>query len=361
MLRFVPIGGFLGAGKTTAMLQIGRMLEARGERVAVVTNDQGGDLVDTELSRSANLAGVGEITGGCFCCKLDDLAAVIGELESEVSPTVIIAEAVGSCTDLQATVVRPLRQLHGRRLSVAPLTVVVDPLRYTIMSQFWRPELGAEPDMTYLYRHQLDEADIIAVNKVDLLSPGELDWVRRDIRTRFPHAAISSMAARTGEGLEELLGRWASQGDRRAFDIDYQRYGAAEAELAWTNQVFVLRAVRGDFVPARWTRAFLEAFRRAVAADALIGHVKIRMSTAAGSTKASLTHAERDIDFDGELSTPAGRAEVVLNARVQVSPAELDALLDRTLRTTNDEMGTESESRRGDIFRPGFPVPTHRM
>src|SRR5882672_63429 len=113
MLRFVPIGGFLGAGKTTTMLKIGQMLEARGERVAVVTNDQGANLVDTELSRSANLTGVGEITGGCFCCKFDDLAAVIRELRGEVDPTVIIAEAVGSCTDLQATVVRPLRQLHG--------------------------------------------------------------------------------------------------------------------------------------------------------------------------------------------------------------------------------------------------------
>jgi len=361
MFRFVPIGGFLGAGKTTTMLNVGRLLEAAGERVAVITNDQGGDLVDTELSRSAELAGVGEVTGGCFCCKFEDLTAVIGELEAQVHPTVVIAEAVGSCTDLQATVVRPLQQLHGDQLSVAPLTVVVDPMRYTIMSQFWRPELGPEPDLAYLYRHQLDEADIVAVNKVDLLSQRELDWVLGDLRTRFPHSTVLPMAAKTGSKLDELVACWSLRGDRRPFEIDYQRYGAAEAELAWTNQVFELRATRAAFVPADWIRAFLEEFRRRTPAGALIGHVKVRISAAAGTTKASLTQVKTDIEFDVQASAPANLASCTLNARVQVTPGELERLIALSLEVANREAATESGPRRGEVFQPGFPVPAHRM
>src|SRR5690606_9968454 len=128
-MRFVPLGGFLGAGKTTTMLAAARLLEAAGVTVSVVTNDQGGDLVDTTVA-STVVDDVDEVTGGCFCCRFDDLAGVITRLENDVAPSVVLAEAVGSCTDLQSTVVRPLRHFYGDRLEVAPLTVVVDPLRY---------------------------------------------------------------------------------------------------------------------------------------------------------------------------------------------------------------------------------------
>src|SRR2546429_7469822 len=106
-MRIVLLGGFLGAGKTTTMLAAARHFEAAGERVAVVTNDQGADLVDTGLSRTAGLAAA-EVTGGCFCCRFDDLVEVITRLRAEHDPTVVVAEAGGSCTHPQSTVVPPL-------------------------------------------------------------------------------------------------------------------------------------------------------------------------------------------------------------------------------------------------------------
>ncbi|WP_394851241.1 GTP-binding protein [Pendulispora rubella] len=357
----MPIGGYLGAGKTTTMLEAGKRLEAAGERVAVITNDQGADLVDTALSRDAGIAGVGEVTGGCFCCKFEDLTATIDRLEADVRPTVVLAEAVGSCTDLQATVVRPLQKIHGDRLTVAPLTVVVDPIRYMLMSQFWRPEMGQEPDLAYLYRHQLDEADILAPSKIDITPPDVLTAVCADLRKRFPHAAVSPFSSRTGAGLEAIMAQWAATGGRRAFDIDYDRYGAAEAELAWTNQVFTVRAVHGTFVPTSWARTFLEALREGTDGGTLLGHVKIRLVTSGGTTKASMTHAPGEIGFDAEQSSPADHAEVVLNARVRIAPGPLDALIAESLQAADAAAGTESSIRRGDVFQPGVPVPTHRM
>ena len=61
--RFILIGGFLGAGKTTAMLRLAEHLRARGQAVGMITNDQSVDLADTALIRSQNFA-VEEITGG---------------------------------------------------------------------------------------------------------------------------------------------------------------------------------------------------------------------------------------------------------------------------------------------------------
>src|SRR6516164_497347 len=101
-LRFVMVGGFLGAGKTTTLARLARFYLDRGQKVGLVTNDQAQDLVDTTSLRSQGFS-VEEVPGACFCCRFNDLVAKVGELESAARPDVILAEPVGSCTDLVAT------------------------------------------------------------------------------------------------------------------------------------------------------------------------------------------------------------------------------------------------------------------
>ena len=117
----VLVGGFLGSGKTTLILAAARELQQRGLRSAMVWNDQGTDLVD---SHYAALSGVhsGEVTGGCFCCRLSKLIDAIDDLRAH-APDVIFAEPVGSCTDLSATVLRPLLQ-YSDTYQLSPLTVL---------------------------------------------------------------------------------------------------------------------------------------------------------------------------------------------------------------------------------------------
>src|SRR5437899_1756159 len=65
------VGGFLGAGKTTAIIVLAERLKARGLISAVITNDQAPNLVDSTVLRSAGHV-VEEVAGGCFCCKFTD-------------------------------------------------------------------------------------------------------------------------------------------------------------------------------------------------------------------------------------------------------------------------------------------------
>src|SRR5262245_23838707 len=127
-VRVILVGGFLGAGKTTLLLQAAQRLTARGLRVGLVTNDQGSELVDTALAGAHGLPVV-EVAGGCFCCRFPDLTAAFRHLQQTVQPAVILAEPVGSCTDLMATVLRPLLAYHADTYTIAPLTVLLDPLR----------------------------------------------------------------------------------------------------------------------------------------------------------------------------------------------------------------------------------------
>ena len=112
--RYIMIGGFLDAGKTTAVARLARHLTERGQRVGLITNDQGRELVDTKMLRSQGFA-TEEIPGGCFCCRFNSLVDAAGKLTAESRPDVFIAEPVGSCTDLVATVTYPLRRMYGTR------------------------------------------------------------------------------------------------------------------------------------------------------------------------------------------------------------------------------------------------------
>src|SRR5204862_1222047 len=99
---------------------------SQGQRVGLVTNDQAQDLVDTTSLRAQGFA-VEEVAGACFCCRFDDLVGKVSQLQEGDRPDVILAEPVGSCTDLVATVVQPLRDLYRERFEVAPYPVLFKP------------------------------------------------------------------------------------------------------------------------------------------------------------------------------------------------------------------------------------------
>ena len=155
--RYIMIGGFLGAGKTTAVAALAQRLTAKGLKVGLITNDQGRELVDTAMLRSRGFA-TEEIPGGCFCCRFNSLIEAADRLDAGMSPDVFIAEPVGSCTDLVATVTYPLRRIYGNHFAIAPLSVLVDPVRAERI--FGLAEGGKFSEkVLYIYGKQLEEAD----------------------------------------------------------------------------------------------------------------------------------------------------------------------------------------------------------
>ena len=199
--RYIMIGGFLGAGKTTSVAALAQHLTDAGRTVGLITNDQGRELVDTAMLRAKGFA-TEEIPGGCFCCRFNSLVDAANKLTEQSKPDVFIAEPVGSCTDLVATVTYPLRRIYGSDFSIAPLSVLVDPIRASRI--FGLSEGGNFSEkVTYIYRKQLEEADLIVINKTDLLEPNDLDALSEKLTTEFPNANVLKISARTGEGTDD--------------------------------------------------------------------------------------------------------------------------------------------------------------
>ncbi|MEQ8838148.1 MAG: GTP-binding protein, partial [Lacipirellulaceae bacterium] len=233
-MRFLMIGGFLGAGKTTTLARLARHYVAAGQKVALVTNDQAYGLVDTQSLRSQGFD-VGEVPGACFCCKFTDLIDTVAELSAEHRPDIILAEPVGSCTDLVSTVLRPLANLYGDDYELAPLAVLCKPEHGERILE--EGHTGFSPQAAYLFLKQLEEAELIVLNKIDKLDAPKREKLLQLLSQRFPEKPIVSLSAKEGHGFEDFLGHLegTSSLDRPAMEIDYDIYAEGEAELGWLN------------------------------------------------------------------------------------------------------------------------------
>ena len=303
--RYIMLGGFLGAGKTTAVAKLAERLTAQGLRVGLITNDQGKELVDTAMLRSRGFA-TEEIPGGCFCCRFNSLVDAADKLKAESRPEVFIAEPVGSCTDLVATVTYPLRRMYGDQFLIAPLSVLVDPIRaqrvlgLTTGGQFSEKVL-------YIYRKQLEEADLIVINKRELLDTPQLDRLRLRLSEEFPRAKVLAVSARTGAGIDDWFNQITAseQVARVAMDVDYEVYAEGEALLGWLNATVTLSNQKG-FDGNQVIRDLADTLRRLlVEAGAEVAHLKMTLEPEdaglgdlADVARAELLHAGLDVRSD---------------------------------------------------------------
>ncbi len=359
--KFVVVGGFLGAGKTTALLRLGKRVHDRGRKVGLITNDQAANLVDTGTLRVRGFR-VEEVAGACFCCKFDDLARSAERLRVEERPDWLLGEPVGSCTDLVATVVRPLARFYGDRYDLAPYSVLVDPqrARQIVLEKGFG---GFSPKVAYIFLKQLEEADLVCLNKVDLLPPAERDEIRAALRREFPRARVVLVSGLTGEGFDEwfsLLEAGGTAGARIA-EVDYDTYAEGEAELGWLNASIRIGSSRA-FDPDRLVRDLV-----ASAADALrargaeAAHLKVALETGGGAAVANFVGAGSEASLSQPLGRPASGGRLVVNARVHLDPATLRALVDEAIGTTLARQGLTATVEEATQFRPGRPVPVHRF
>ncbi|MBE2238163.1 MAG: cobalamin biosynthesis protein P47K [Caldilineaceae bacterium] len=354
MTQLILIGGFLGAGKTTLLLTAARRLAARGLKVGLVTNDQGNDLVDTALAHQQQLA-VTEVAGGCFCCRFPDLLKGLETLHRTVAPDVILAEPVGSCTDLLATVVRPLRYYHADRFRIAPLTILIDPSRN-------HSRFAAEID--YLFQQQLAEAEVVVLPKQDL--PAAVAGGREALALAQRHGAapVFALSATTGEGVDAWLDfvLASTSAATRTLDIDYSVYAAGEAALGWLNASGAITAHQ-SFSPRNWVAYLLRMLDGALATHgAEIAHLKVYARTPDADYKASLTQTRAPVSWDLDPDDCAcTNLTFVLNARVQAAPEVLASVVRSIFAELSPYPDFACTFTQFDCFRPAAPHPTYRL
>jgi G3E family GTPase len=361
--RYLMIGGFLGAGKTTAVAALAQRLQRERFRVGLITNDQGSELVDTAMLRARGFS-TEEISGGCFCCRFQSLVEAAKKLDAASRPEVLIAEPVGSCTDLVATVSYPLRRIYGDQFCVAPLSVLIDPVR---AEQVFGLSEGRKfsAKVLYIWRKQAEEADVLVLTKTDLLSPEREAAIRRRLAEEFPGKKILSVSVRSGAGVEEwyqyLL--QTTPVPLPVMAVDYDVYAEGEALLGWLNAT--LEVHRDEpFDANELLRTLAEAVRRQLSGIE-IAHLKMTFNPREGLgdlAAISLVRSDYVPELGLTLEETVGAGQLILNLRAEGAPEELQAGVRNAVAEVPFAFpGLQAVVEHLEHFRPGRPTPTHRV
>jgi G3E family GTPase len=361
--QYIMIGGFLGAGKTTAMVRFASYLSERGRRVGLITNDQSTGLADTRIAEHAGFP-VREITGGCFCCRFNSLMDAADSLARDAAPDVFLAEPVGSCTDLKATVSYPLRRLYGDQFVVAPFSVLVDPARAARVLGL-EPGRRFSPKVLYVYEKQLEEADFIVINKIDAASAEQVAQLSAALHQRFPRARIMAVSAREGTGVGEWFAAVLEAADRSETNlpIDYDVYAEGEALLGWLNCTVIVSG--GRFDGNTWLEKVVSAIQERLRRnDIEIAHLKATLTSPDAADELAVVQAaasEQPVERRYGFDAPIESGELVVNLRAEGDPEILHAVVRDSIAGAARAASLEAAFTHEEHFRPSRPVPTHRV
>lgn len=362
-VRLIFTGGFLGSGKTTALGALAKRLISKNLRLGIITNDQSGNLADTlivrQMLKTLNVP-VEEVVTGCFCCKFDELVDQMEKILTH-DPDMLMGEPVGSCTDFVAAVAHPIKIHYRDNFIFSPFTTMVDPDR--VRELLLKETATAFPEeVAYLFHKQLEEADLIVLNKIDLVDDTECDRLTKALQKEFPGKRIMAVSAKEGTGVDDWLdillsGRPGAGTVLR--EIDYDRYAAAEAVLGWLNASVKVTAPQ-SIEPKIVLNGLLENLQAAFRSNSVgIGHLKCALTGGGKTMWGNLTGIEAIPSLSGKAADRIESGTLLINARVKLEPEELEHIVRDTLKQLSRNLDVVSEVLDLQCFSPAYPTPPY--
>lgn len=338
---YMVVTGFLGAGKTTSMIAMARVLNKKYGKAGIIANDLGAkNLVDADLTRMSDVE-ISEITGDCICYVTEDLVFRIDSLVNH-GCTVVMSDIPGSGLGSLDHVVIKLKDGYPDKYELLPLVCIVDPERLRMILPE-RANINLPEEMRFLLNAQIAEADVIVLNKTDMLYEDELAADLEFIRTAYPDIPVMCMSARTGEGVEEVvdyLMNHRAAAIHREIGYGSNEMDLAEKQMCWYNRRFFAKEREGKNIDFNQVvDDFFEAIRDGlIDARRNVPHLKL---FAAGEgndyVKASLLGVDYDIEYDHTLEHNYTALAIIVNARALCESELMAAIVEDALDVIKEQ------------------------
>jgi G3E family GTPase len=317
-VRIVSIGGFYAVGKTTTVMELGKKLSQEGKRVVVVSNDKGAINVDGEMIKRLGFEAE-EITGGCVCFYLDHLGYIIDTITERFIPDVMLIEPVAYF--LPSRLYEAFRGKFGETVDLAPVIILVDAPR--ILSY-----QGDIEKLPFIESRQIEDAEVVVINKMDLVAPDQLPAIQTIIQHINPRARLVMMSAKTGMGLDELS-TVVLQGRHESLPVVtmtvFKTFARSMTEIGERGERYAIEVEHT--LSQSELKDFLRHLLIGIAEKVLgmegdINHIKAIISDESFFLKASLVSLDQEVGFTGDMDTLSG-GRLVVDAIASKLPEDL--------------------------------------
>ncbi len=194
-MQVIVVGGFLGSGKTTTIINMGKYLAEKGKKVAIIVNEIGDVGIDGDVIKRFGFD-TKEITSGCICCSLKvGLRTTVTLLAKEYKPDILMIEPTGIAFPHLIRNEIELMNL-GEQVKIAPLVTLIDGSRFKHLMK----------EVKDFAMRQIIDAEILVINKVDLIEPIRLPILEASVQQLNPKARVVTLSGKdTGEKFENFM------------------------------------------------------------------------------------------------------------------------------------------------------------
>lgn len=335
-VRFMVFSGFLGAGKTTTMIALAEQVNRTYGEMALIANDLGAELVDTGLTKASGCTVV-EVGSGCICYQMDNTIGHIRRFRDKHDAVLVASDIPGCGVGALDHVYRLLADEYADEFTLAPFTVVADPERLRMIMPE-HADINLPEELVYLLKLQLEEADLVVLNKRDLLSDEDVERYLDFLRAACPDVPVIAISARERTNIGELADFVMTHTSalRSMAPLNRQEFDDAEAKLTWYNRRIYLKAKGGAAVDMNEVvDELIEGIRmRLIERKRNVPHLKTFATAGDGSgdfSKASLIGVDYDTEYEQRFEQPRESIRMIVNARAVCESRALARLMDDAL------------------------------
>ncbi|SES98038.1 GTPase, G3E family [Methanococcoides vulcani] len=323
------IGGFLGSGKTTTLLKLGKHLSETGHKIAIIVNEIGEIGLDGDTLSSTGIV-TEELTSGCICCTLKiSMEYTLAKLSDDFHPDVIIIEPTGIAFPRQIKEDIGLMKIDD--LSFAPIVNIVDGTRFNT-------EIKQTPKFILT---QIEDAEILCINKVDIAEEEKVAEVRNFLEEINPEAEVIEFSAKeVDEKFQRLIDLLAGKSKERESREAINSIEASEVS-SYSGELIIKDCELEEQKAEKYATDVLTSISKQVKKlnPDFVGHIKMAMEYPGILMKASITSSESipHIEF---FETKGKDCSVkFLSAVTNVEKEELVKIVEGTIKEHLEQEG----------------------
>ncbi len=329
MRKFLVVSGFLGAGKTTTMMALTDHLCKTGRKTVMITNDLGRKgLADYCYSSAAGIPSE-EISGECICFVTENLVERLRRLYSDEQAELVMSDIPGFGVGALEHVYYKLRDMYPDECALAPFTVVTD-------ASVLKKLIYEVDEVNCLLSSQLKEADLIVLNKTDLITSEEQAEYIDYLNNTFPGVTVIPVSAFTGEGIS-VLAEYLCENEAAFREPDFgvteEEFEEAFGLLSEYNCQYYAEVCCDDFDANQYLTSLAEEIRSKLHSLGYdIPHLKLFAKSEDGDySKVDLLGTGEDVILTHRMNSRQTSLPVVINTTARAKCIDLTKVIDQAI------------------------------